>query len=118
MNKQDARKIERALAADADAIKTLAHDGSDLSLAHTLTFSFLFKSQDAAAAARTELATLGFAASEPQKPPHQPGWRVSAEKRLVPAPVGVHHLTMELLALAGRHHGQYDGWTAPVTRST
>ncbi|HET9483958.1 MAG TPA: ribonuclease E inhibitor RraB, partial [Xanthomonadales bacterium] len=95
MNKQEARKRERALADDAEQIKALAHGGSDLSQPHALTFAFQFRSLETAEAARGELAALGFAASEPQKHPNQAIWRVSAGKPVVPTLVTVHHLTIE-----------------------
>lgn len=110
---------------DRKLLKSLAAHGSDLTKpAHIIHFLY-FNSPDAARAAASELAALGYQNIRARPAPGTSWWRrllgprqysCVAEIRAVPSESDVFETTDQMESLAARLGGEYDGWEASVEK--
>ena len=94
---------------DVRVLDLLKKVGSDLSKVHEIEFFLYFPNSETAENVKVELVQKGFSVEISQAAKGQ-NWLCLVSKRMVPDYNDLAKLRYDLIAIAEKNNGEYDGW--------
>lgn len=108
--------VNEDAAEDARAIEQLRKSGADLTKPHLTRFYLYFPDERSARAAESEVSASTYVIERLAPAARGPDWLLLVKRPTLPSSSELSERSRELMAIARKHGGAYDGWEAEVRK--